>query len=118
MVGFVSRRYMRGENGSLVVCLSQYLDLRSLYSVYTQSRLSSVVFRIPALMKSIDMFILHDTIIDYRALFNGAVVSGGPSCTIQYGKQNVEILELYVEIKKSKNELFKMSYILIYLATF
>ena len=65
---------MRGENGSLVVCLSQYLHLRSLYSVYTQSRLSSVVFRIPACLKSIDMYILHDSIIDCRALFNGAVV--------------------------------------------
>ena len=37
---------------------------------------------------------------------------------VQYGKQTVEILELYVEIKKSKNELFKISYILIYLGTF
>ena len=25
-------------------------------------------------MKSIDMYILHDSIIDYRALFNGAVI--------------------------------------------
>ena len=49
MVSFVSRRYMRGENGSLVVCLSQYLHLRNLYSVYAQSHLSSVVFRTPAL---------------------------------------------------------------------
>ena len=76
MVSFVSKRYMRGENGSLVVCMSQCLHLRNLYSVYTQSG------------------------------------------TIQYRKQNVEILELHVEIKKSKNELFKISYILIYLGTF
>ena len=36
----------------------------------------------------------------------------------QYGKQNVEFLDVYVEIEKSKNELSEMSYILIYLATF
>ena len=36
----------------------------------------------------------------------------------QYGKQNVEFLDVFVEIKKSKNELFEMSYILIYLAAF
>ena len=29
MVSFVSRRYMRVVNGSLVVCLSEYLPLRS-----------------------------------------------------------------------------------------
>ena len=40
--------------------------------------------------------------------------SSGLSCTIQYRKQNVEILELYVQIEKSKNELFEMSYILIF----
>ena len=33
MVSFVSRRYMRVINGSLVVCLSDYLPLRS-HSVY------------------------------------------------------------------------------------
>ena len=49
MVSFVSRRYMRGENESPVVILSQCLHLCNLYSVYTQSRLSSVVFRILAL---------------------------------------------------------------------
>ena len=76
MVSFVSKHYMRGENRSLVVCMSQCLHLHNLYSVYTQSG------------------------------------------TIQYRKQNVEILELYVKIKKSKNELFKISYILIYLGTF
>ena len=78
MVGFVSRRYMRGENRSLVVWLSQYLVF-------------AATCREMAL---------------WSVLYN------------QYGKQNVEILELYVKIKKSKNELFKMSYILIYLATF
>ena len=31
MVSFVSRRYMRAVNGSLVVCLSEYLPLGSLY---------------------------------------------------------------------------------------
>ena len=31
MVSFVSRRYMRVVNGSLVVCLSEYLPLRSVY---------------------------------------------------------------------------------------
>ena len=33
MVSFVSRRYMRGENGkdSLMVCLSKYQILRSVY---------------------------------------------------------------------------------------
>ena len=66
-------------------------------------------------MKSIDMYILHDSIIVYRALFNGAVVRLVQSNT---ENKNVKILELYVEITKSKNELFKMSYILIYLATF
>ena len=33
MVSFVSIRYMRVVNGSLVVCLSEYLPLRS-HSVY------------------------------------------------------------------------------------
>ena len=35
MVSLVSRRYMRGENGteSLVVCLSEYLPLHSVYSM-------------------------------------------------------------------------------------
>ena len=41
-----------------------------------------------------------------------------PSRMSQYGKQNVEFLDVYVEIGKSKNELFEMSHILIYLATF
>ena len=95
MVSFVSRRYMRGENESLVVCLSQCLHLYNLYSVYTQSILS---------LASVLLF------SEYRRC--------GPSGTIQYRKQNVEILELYVEIQKSKNELFKISYILIYLGTF
>ena len=36
----------------------------------------------------------------------------------QYGKQNVEFLDVQVEIEKSKNELFEMSYILIYLTAF
>ena len=31
MVSFVSRRYMRVVNGSLVVCLSEYLTLCSVY---------------------------------------------------------------------------------------
>ena len=31
MVSFVSRRYMRVVNGSLVFCLSEYLPLRSVY---------------------------------------------------------------------------------------
>ena len=31
MVSFVSRRYMRVVNGILVVCLSEYLPLRSVY---------------------------------------------------------------------------------------
>ena len=37
MVSLVSRRYMRGENGteSLVVCLSEYLPLRSVYRMGT-----------------------------------------------------------------------------------
>ena len=37
MVSLVSRRYMRGENGteSLVVCLSKYLPLRSVYRMGT-----------------------------------------------------------------------------------
>ena len=35
---------------------------------------------------------------------------------IRIGKQNVNIIE--VEIEKSKNELFEMSYILIYLCSF
>ena len=41
-----------------------------------------------------------------------------PSRRNQYGKQNVEFLDVQVEIEKSKNELFEMSHILIYLATF
>ena len=32
---------------------------------------------------------------------------------IQIGKQIVKIIEKYVQIEKCKNELFKMSYILI-----
>ena len=37
MVSLVSRRYMRGENGteSLVVCLFEYLPLRSVYRMGT-----------------------------------------------------------------------------------
>ena len=31
MVGFISRRYMRGKNGSLVVWLSQYLVFAATY---------------------------------------------------------------------------------------
>ena len=31
IVSFVSRRYMRVVNGSLVVCLSEYLPLHSVY---------------------------------------------------------------------------------------
>ena len=31
IVSFVSRRYMRVINGSLVVCLSEYLPLHSVY---------------------------------------------------------------------------------------
>ena len=42
----------------------------------------------------------------------------GPSRRNQYGKQNVEIIDLYVETEKTKNELFQISYILIDLATF
>ena len=41
-----------------------------------------------------------------------------PSRRNQYGKQNVEFLDVQVEIEKSKNELFEMSHILIYLGTF
>ena len=35
MVSLVSRRYMRGENGteSLVVCLSEYVTLRSVFTL-------------------------------------------------------------------------------------
>ena len=39
-------------------------------------------------------------------------------CTIQWRRKNVEILELYVEFVKSKNELFEVSCKLMYLATF
>ena len=39
----------------------------------------------------------------------------GLSCLqIHIGKQNVEIIDKYVQIKKSKNELFLISWILIY----
>ena len=37
---------------------------------------------------------------------------------IRTGKQNVEIIDKLVEIEKSKNQLFVMSYILIYLCSF
>ena len=50
-------------------------------------------------MKSIDMYILYDSIIVYRALFNGAVVRLVQSNT---ENKNVKILELYAEITKSK----------------
>ena len=42
MVSLVSRRYMRGENGkeSLVVCLSEYLPLHSLYHILTMSMIA------------------------------------------------------------------------------
>ena len=50
-----------------------------------------------------EMSLLHALLVSYRN---------------QYGKQNVEFLDVYVEIEKSKNELFEMSHILIYLATF
>ena len=43
----------------------------------------------------------------------------GLSCLqICIGKQNVKIIDKKVEIKKSKNELFQISWILIYLCRF
>ena len=89
MVSFVSRRYMRGENGSLVICLSQCLHLRNLYSVSPQ------------------FCCFQNT---------GAVVRLVQSNT--ENKMSKFLNYNYVEIQKSKNELFKMSYILICVGTF
>ena len=55
MVSLVSRRYMRGENGteSLVVCLSEYLPFRAVYSfgcgaVVSSSWWNSYIFWVKA----------------------------------------------------------------------
>ena len=86
MVSFVPKRYTRGESGteSLVVCLSEYLPLRTVYilgikvegfisrrdheSPFVSSRYClglRVVCEVSGVgsMKSIDMYILHDSIL-------------------------------------------------------
>ena len=42
MVSFVSKRYTRGESGteSLVVCLSEYLPLGSVYGISSMSMIA------------------------------------------------------------------------------
>ena len=86
MVSFVSKRYTRGESGteSLVVCLSRYLPLRTVYilvikvegfisrrdheSPFVSSKYHlglPVVREVSGVgsMTSIDMYILHDSIL-------------------------------------------------------
>ena len=107
---------MRGENGTgrLVVCLSEYLPLRNVYRILSMSM----------------------TAVELRGLFHVHIGHGRsvgvcfPNkvklyrinrhflMLIRIGKQNVEILYIKVEIEKSKNELFQISWILMYLCSF
>ena len=89
IVSLVSRRYMRVVNGSLVVCLSEYLGLPVVCEV------NGVVT-----MKPIDMYILHDSSVGVCFVNKVQVYIIGnhhfaslfpPSMLIQIGKQNVEI---------------------------
>ena len=58
-------------------------------------------------MKSMDMDILHDSSLVISEMALGSQLL---SCLqIRIGKQNVEIIDVKVEIEKSKNELFQIS---------